>query len=127
MAGLVTLKNSFEQEGDLEHVGSTEYLAELAFSVITIINAEDDGRTIDDLYMRRKLIALDRDLLRHAYEPRLEQEHGAMAISSRPKAVCSGLPSRETREAGFRHCPRYCSRLPKVPGCRLTMTAASPV
>jgi replicative DNA helicase len=50
MAGLVTLKNSFEKEGDLEHVGSTEYLAELAFSVITIINAEDDGRTIDDLY-----------------------------------------------------------------------------
>jgi len=40
MAGLVTLKNSFEKEGDLEHVGSTEYLAELAFSAITIINAE---------------------------------------------------------------------------------------
>ena len=41
MAGLVTLKNSFEKEGDLEHVGSTDYLAELAFSVITIMNAEE--------------------------------------------------------------------------------------
>jgi replicative DNA helicase len=80
MAGLVTLKNYFEKEGDLEHVGGTEYLAELASSVITIINAEDDGRTIDDLYMRRELIALGQDLLRHVYEPRLEQEHGAMAI-----------------------------------------------
>jgi replicative DNA helicase len=80
MAGPVTLKNYFEKEGDLEHVGGTEYLAALASSVITIINAEDEGRTIDDLYMRRELIALGQDFLRHAYEPRLEQEHGAMAI-----------------------------------------------
>jgi replicative DNA helicase len=80
MAGPVTLKNYFEKEGDLEHVGGTEYLAELASSVITMINAEDYGRTIDDLYMRRELIALRQDLLRHAYEPRLEQEYIAMAI-----------------------------------------------
>jgi hypothetical protein len=30
MAGPVTLKDYFEQEGDLEHVRGTEYLAELA-------------------------------------------------------------------------------------------------
>jgi replicative DNA helicase len=58
MAGPVTLKNYFEKDGDLGHVGDTEYLAELASSVITIINAEDYGRTIYDLYMRRELIAL---------------------------------------------------------------------
>jgi replicative DNA helicase len=80
MAGPVTLKNYCEKEGDLEHVGGTEYLAELASSVITMINAEDYGLTIYDLYMRRELIAPGQDLLRHAYEPRLEQEHGAMAI-----------------------------------------------
>ena len=57
-----------------------EYLAELASSVITMINAENYGHTIYDLYMRRELIALGQDLLRHAYKPRLEQEHGAMAI-----------------------------------------------
>ena len=80
MAGPVTLKNSFEKEGDLAHVGGTEYLAQLASSVITIINAEDEGRTIDDLYMRRELMALGQDLLRHVYEPRLEQTHGTRAI-----------------------------------------------
>lgn len=62
MAGPVTLKHSFEQEGDLEHVGGAAYLADLAASVITIINAEDDGRTIDDLSMRRDLMALGQDL-----------------------------------------------------------------
>jgi replicative DNA helicase len=62
MAGPVTLKNYFEKEGNLEHVGGTEYLAELASSVITMINAEGYGRTIDDLSMRRELIALGQDL-----------------------------------------------------------------
>jgi replicative DNA helicase len=80
MAGSITSKNAFEKEGDLERVGGTEYLAELASSVITMINAEDEGRTIDGLYMRRELIALGQDLRRHAYAPRLEQEHVAMAI-----------------------------------------------
>jgi hypothetical protein len=31
-------------------------------------------------YMRHELIALGQDLIRHAYEPRLEQEDGAMAV-----------------------------------------------
>jgi replicative DNA helicase len=79
-AGQVTLKNYFEKDGDLAHVGGAEYLADLVASVITTINAEHYGRTIYDLYMRRELIALCQDVLRDAYEPRLEQEHGAMAI-----------------------------------------------
>jgi replicative DNA helicase len=80
MAGPVTLKNYFEKDDDLKHVGSTEYLADLAASVITIINTEDYGRTIYDLSMRRELIALCQDVLRDAYKPRLAQEHGAMTI-----------------------------------------------
>jgi replicative DNA helicase len=80
MAGPVTLKISFEKEADLERGGGTDYLAELASSVITMINAEDEGRTIDDLYMHRELIALGQDLRRHAYAPRLEQDHVVMAI-----------------------------------------------
>jgi replicative DNA helicase len=44
------------------------------------VHDQDGGRTIDDLYIRRELIALGQDLLRHAYEPRLEQEYIAMAI-----------------------------------------------
>jgi replicative DNA helicase len=46
IAGPVTLKNYFEKDDDLTHVGGGEYFTDLAASVITIINAEDDGRTI---------------------------------------------------------------------------------
>jgi replicative DNA helicase len=80
MAGPVTLKNYFEKDSDLSHVGGTEYLADLAASVVTIINAEDYGRTIYDLYLRHELIALYQGVLRDAYEARLEHEHGAADI-----------------------------------------------
>jgi hypothetical protein len=86
MVGPVTLKNYFEKGGDLEHVRGAAYLADLAAGVITIINAEDYGRTIYDLYMRRELIALCQEVLPDAYEPRLEQEHGAMAIIEQTEA-----------------------------------------
>jgi replicative DNA helicase len=80
MAGPVTLKHAFEKEGDPEHLGGTEYMAELASSVIKMMNAEDEGHTIGDLYMRRELIVLGQDLRRHACKPRPGQEHIAMAI-----------------------------------------------
>ena len=80
MAGPVTLKNYFEKDSDLSHIGGTEYLADLAASVITIINAEDYGHTIYDLYLRRELITLCQAVLRDAYDSRLEHEHGAADI-----------------------------------------------
>jgi replicative DNA helicase len=80
LAGPVTLKNYFEKDGDLAPVGGAEYLADLAASVITIINAEDYGRTIYDLYRRRELIALCQEVLRDAYDARLEHERGAADI-----------------------------------------------
>jgi replicative DNA helicase len=80
MAGPVTLKKYFERDGDLAQVGGAEYLAPLATGVITLINAEDYGRTIYDLHLRRELIALCQEVLHDAYEPRLEQEHSPIAI-----------------------------------------------
>ena len=79
-AGPVTLKNYFEKDGDLQHVGGAEYLSDLATSVITLINAGDYGRTIYDLYLRRELIALCQETLQDAYHSRLVHEHGAADI-----------------------------------------------
>jgi replicative DNA helicase len=80
LAGPVTLKHYFEKDSDLAPVGGAAYLADLAASVITIINAEDYGRTIYDLYRRRELIALCQEVLRDAYDARLEHERGAADI-----------------------------------------------
>ncbi|MGI9386915.1 MAG: replicative DNA helicase [Methyloligellaceae bacterium] len=72
IADPVTLKNLFEQDGALDGVGGPEYLARLAASVVTILNAEDYGRTIHDRYLRRQLINLGEDVVNNAYEVTLD-------------------------------------------------------
>jgi replicative DNA helicase len=67
MANPVTLKNLFDQDGALTEIGGAQYLARLAASVITIINAEDYGHAIHDLYLRRKLIEVGGDMVNDAH------------------------------------------------------------
>jgi replicative DNA helicase len=55
-------------------IGGAQYLARLATSVVTIINAEDYGRTIHDLYVRRQLIAIGEDTVNCAYKHDLEDD-----------------------------------------------------
>jgi len=52
IANPVTLKNLFDQDGALTEIGGAQYLFQLANSAVTIINAEDYGRNIRDLYLR---------------------------------------------------------------------------
>jgi replicative DNA helicase len=64
----VTLRTYFENDDALADVGGAQYLARLAGSAITIINAEDYGRTIYDLALRRQLIDLGEDVVNRAYD-----------------------------------------------------------
>lgn len=68
----ITLKNYFEKDQDLQEVGGSGYLADLAAGVISVINVEDYARTIYDLHLRRELIALGEEVVNSAYEPSLE-------------------------------------------------------
>src|SRR3954470_9390301 len=73
VANPVTLKNLFDQDGALAEIGGAAYLARLAASVVTIINAEDYGRTIHDLYLRRQLITIGEDVVNDAYRHDLDR------------------------------------------------------
>jgi replicative DNA helicase len=77
VANPVTLKNLFDQDGALAEIGGAVYLARLAASVVTIINAEDYGRTIHDLFLRRQLITLGEDVVNDAH--RHDLDHAASA------------------------------------------------
>ena len=68
IADPVILKNFFEQDGSLDDIGGTDYLSRLAASVVTIINAEDYGRTIHDRHLRRELIDLGGEVVNRAFE-----------------------------------------------------------
>ena len=63
IANPVTLKNLFDQDGALTEIGGAQYLARLAGAAAAIINAEDYGRAVHDLYLRRELIALGEDVV----------------------------------------------------------------
>lgn len=71
-ASPVTLKNYFEADADLKESGGAGYLAELAGSVVSIINAEDYARTIYDLHLRRELITLGEEVVNEAYDHKLD-------------------------------------------------------
>ncbi|MGB1547726.1 MAG: DnaB-like helicase N-terminal domain-containing protein, partial [Alphaproteobacteria bacterium] len=72
LADPMTLKSYFEQDDALDDIGGTAYLAQLASAAVTTFNAEDYGRTIHDLYLRRQLIALGEDMAEEARRPEIE-------------------------------------------------------
>ncbi len=73
IANVLTLKNLFDQDQALADIGGAQYLARLANAVVTIINAEDYGKTIHDLYLRRQLIDLGGDIVNDAFSIDLDE------------------------------------------------------
>ncbi|MDJ1156966.1 replicative DNA helicase [Chelatococcus sp. SYSU_G07232] len=67
----ITLK-TYLGDADLGGVTVSQYLARLAAEATTIINAEDYGRTIHDLAVRRNLISIGEDLVNTAYDAPVE-------------------------------------------------------
>lgn len=72
IANPVTLKTYLGQDQGLIELGGDAYMAHLAASAVTIINAEDYGRLIFDLALRRDLIAIGEDMVNDAFETNLE-------------------------------------------------------
>jgi replicative DNA helicase len=100
IANPVTLKNLFDQDGALADIGGAVYLARLAASVVTIINAEDYGRTVHDLYLRRQLIAIGEDVVNAAHDYDLERD-ARQQIETAEKQLFD-LATTGQYEGGFR-------------------------
>ena len=64
----VTLKTFLPADTDLGGMTVGQYLARLAAEATTIINAQDYGRTIYDLALRRDLIGIGEDMVNVAYD-----------------------------------------------------------
>ncbi|MGF7161071.1 replicative DNA helicase [Rhodoligotrophos appendicifer] len=68
LASPVTLKTFFDRDQALSEIGGPAYLARLAGSATTVINAQEYGRTIFDLAVRRRLIEIGTDIVGNAYD-----------------------------------------------------------
>src|SRR6476619_958925 len=68
VASPVTLKTFLPADLDIAGLNASQYLARLAAEATTVINAEDYGRPISDLAIRRDLIVIGEDMVNVAYD-----------------------------------------------------------
>ena len=68
LATPVTLKTFLPADLDIAGMTIAQYLARLAAEATTIINADDYGRTVYDLAIRRDLISIGEDMVNVAFD-----------------------------------------------------------
>jgi len=68
IANPVTLKTFLPADVDIAGLTVSQYLARLAAEATTVINAEDYGRTVYDLFIRRSLITIGEEMVNVAFD-----------------------------------------------------------
>lgn len=68
IASPITVKTFFPSDHLIAEMSVTQYLLRLASDATTIINAEDYGRMVRDLAMRRNLIRIGEDMVNIAFD-----------------------------------------------------------
>ena len=100
-----TTMKTFMGDQDLGGVTVSQYLARLAAEATTVINAEDYGRTVYDLAIRRNLIGIGEDLVNVAYDapvetsPRDQIEEAERRSTNWPKPAATMAVSSAFAEA----------------------------
>jgi replicative DNA helicase len=100
VANPITLKTRFEQDQSLAEIGGVQYLARLASSVVAVVNARDYARIVQDLYLRRQLIALGGDVVNDAYA--LEEDISAREQMEGAEQKLFDLARSGEYEGGFK-------------------------
>ena len=98
-ANPVTLKTYLERDDLIIAAGGIKYLANLAGSAVTVINAGDYGKLVYDLYLRRELIDLGENLVNDAFESSADES--AMDQIEGAEQKLFNLASASAVEGGF--------------------------
>ncbi len=95
----ITLKSFFENEEAIGTVTVPQYLGRLAAHATSVINAEDYGRTIYDLSVRRDLIIIGEEMVNVAYDSPFEMPPEKQIEDSEQRLY--GLAERGKYGSGF--------------------------
>jgi replicative DNA helicase len=95
----VTIKTYLPADLAIGDINLAQYLARLAAEATTIINAEDYGRTIHDLALRRALILIGEDMVNLAYEAPADVTPAAQIQDSEQRLY--DLAERGQYDGGF--------------------------
>jgi replicative DNA helicase len=100
LANPVTLKNLFESDPAMMAVGGTEYLARLANSAVSVAYADNYGKIIFDLHLRRQLIQIGGELAAEASSHTVERDAQAQIEVAEQKLF--DLATTGEVDGGFR-------------------------
>ncbi|MGH6899189.1 MAG: replicative DNA helicase [Geminicoccaceae bacterium] len=103
LADHVTLKLAFEDDEALRELDGAQYLARLARAAESIVNADDYGRLLHDLALKRGLIQVGEELVNKAYDASLP-ENGREQIEAAEQRLFT-LAQQGEVEGGFRGFP----------------------
>jgi len=67
-ASPVTLKNYFDQDEALAHLGGAQYLTDLASNIFSVVDIDAFAKQVYELHLRRALIAMGEDVVNDAYK-----------------------------------------------------------
>ncbi len=96
----VRLKPYFENDPALKDVGGAGYLVKLASSAATILNAEDYGKTIHDLAVRRELISIGEEMVINAFDAPIDVS--AVDQIEEAESELFNLGEKGSQEGGFK-------------------------
>ncbi|WP_417318099.1 replicative DNA helicase [Emcibacter sp.] len=100
VASPVTLKPYFEKEEHLADVGGARYLASLASSAISIINAAEYGQIIHQMALKRELINVGTEIVNEAYDHDVDKT--AQDQIERAERSLYSLAETGASEGGFK-------------------------
>jgi replicative DNA helicase len=95
----VTIKTFLPADLAIGDINLAQYLARLAAEATTIINAEDYGRSIHDLALRRALILIGEDMVNVAYEAPVDMVPAAQIEDAEKRLF--DLAERGRYDGGF--------------------------
>ncbi len=99
LANPITLQRFFEHDEALSEIGGPAYLAELAATAVTVINAGEYGRVVYDLHLKRELIAIGQDIVEQAFGGEVDQS-GTNQIEEAEQSLYD-LATTGNYEGGF--------------------------
>ena len=100
VADPITLQRYFEHDQKLVEIGGPTYLAELAGAAANVINAQEYGRIVYDLFLKREIINLGEDMVNRAYGAEID-ELAAMQIEMAEQRLYD-LATVGKTDAGFK-------------------------
>jgi replicative DNA helicase len=103
LADHVTLKLAFEDDEALRELDGAQYLARLARAAESIVNADDYGRLLHDLALKRGVIQVGEEMVNKAYDASLP-EGGREQIEAAEQRLFT-LAQEGHIEGGFRAFP----------------------